>query len=80
MKKNSVFRFAYQIKADIDDSEKWIKLKSWTVECAVAQGDYVLIDLEKKDDSITFILYESYHPFNKNECENDSLDAACFNL
>ena len=45
-----VLRFAYQIKADIDDSEKWIKLKSWIIECAVAQGDYVAIDLEKKDD------------------------------
>ena len=45
-----VLRFAYQIKADIDDSKKWIKLKSWIIECAVAQGDYVAIDLEKKDD------------------------------
>ena len=75
-----VLRFAYQIKADIEESEKWIKLKMWTVECAVAQGDYVVIDLEKKEDRITFILHEAYHPFNKNECENGSTDAACFNL
>ena len=75
-----VLRFAYQIKTELDDAEKWLKLKSWTVECAVAQGDYVVIDLEKKEDRVTFILHESYHPFNKNECENGSPDAACFNL
>ena len=75
-----MLRFAYQIKANIEESEKLIKLKLWTIECAVAQGDYVVIDLEKKDDRITFILHESYHPFNKNECELGSPDARCFNL
>ena len=44
------------------------------------QGNYVVIDLEKKEDRVTFILHESYHPFNKNEYENGSPDAACFNI
>ena len=43
-----VLRFAYQMRVDVDDEDSWIKLKNWTVECAVAQGDYVVIDLEKK--------------------------------
>jgi hypothetical protein len=46
-----VFRFAYQIKTNIEETDKWVKIKSWTVECAVAQGDYVVIDLEKKKPS-----------------------------
>ena len=46
----------------------------------MAQRDYVVIDLEKKEDRVTFILHEAYYPFNKNECENGSPDAACFNL
>jgi hypothetical protein len=46
-----VLRFAYQIKTDIEETEKWVKIKSWTVECAVAQGDYVVIDLGKKTES-----------------------------
>ena len=79
-KKQFVLRFAYQIKADTAESEKWIKLKLWTIECVVAQGDYVVIDLEKQEDQITFILQEAHHPFNKNECELGSPDAHCFNL
>ena len=71
-----VLRFVYQIKANIEESEKWIKLKLWTIECAVVQGDYVVIDLEKKDDRITFILHESYHHFN-NECELGSPHVRC---
>ena len=59
-----VLRFAYQIKADLEEQEKWMKLKLWTVECAVAQGDYVVIDLEKNDDRVTFILHEHMHPFS----------------
>jgi hypothetical protein len=46
-----VLRFAYQIKTDIEETEKWVKIKSWIVECAVAQGDYVVIDLGKKTES-----------------------------
>ena len=36
-----------------------------------------MIDLEKKDDRITFILHESYHHFNKNECELGSPHVFC---
>ena len=62
-----VLRFAYQMRVDVDDEDSWIKLKNWTVECAVAQGDYVVIDLERKrDDRVTLILHELHHPFNKN--------------
>jgi hypothetical protein len=57
-----------------------LKLKSWTVECAVAQGDYVVIDLKKKKNRIIFYFHESYLSFNKNECKNGSSDASCFNL
>ena len=55
-------------------------MKSWTVECAVAQGDYVVLDLEKQEDRVTLILHELYHPFNRNDSENNNPDAACFNL
>lgn len=75
-----VLRFAYQIKSDLEEQEKWIKLKMWTIECAVAQGDYVVIDMEKKDDRITFILHEHEHPFDKNQCEIGSPDAGPLNL
>ncbi len=75
-----VLRFAYQIKADLEEQEKWMKLKLWTVECAVAQGDYVVIDLEKNDDRVTFILHEHMHPFSKNQCEIGSPDAGPLNL
>ena len=72
-----VLRFAYQIKADLnlEEQEKWMKLKLWTVECVVVQGDYVVIDREKNDDRVTFILHEHMHPFSKNQCEIGSHDA-----
>jgi hypothetical protein len=75
-----VLRFSYQLRTPLEEPEKWVRLKFWTIECAVAQGDYVVIDLEKKEDRVTFILHESYHPFNKNECENNSPNAGCLNL
>jgi hypothetical protein len=75
-----VLRFVYQMKTNIEDVDKWVKIKSWSVECAVAQGDYVVIDLEKKDDRVTIILHELQHPFDKNEFENGSPNAGCFNL
>lgn len=78
--KKIVLRFAYQMKANIVESEKWINQKLWTIECVVAQGNYVVIDLEKQEDQITFILQEASHPFNKNECELGSPDARYFNL
>ena len=75
-----VLRFSYQIKADIEEQERWLKLKNWTVECAVAQGDYVVIDIQKNDDMVTFILHEGIHPFDKNQCENASPDAGPLDL
>ena len=75
-----VLRFAYQMKTKNENIDKWVKMKSWTVECAVAQGDYVVVDLEKQEDRVTLILHEHEHPFSKNDCENNSPDAACFNL
>ena len=75
-----VLRFAYQMKTKNEDIDKWVKMKSWTVECAVAQGDYVVVDLEKQEDRVTLILHEHNHPFSKNDCENNSPDAGCFNL
>ena len=41
----------------------------WTIKYAIVQRDYVVIDLEKKDDQITFTIHEFYHPFNRNECK-----------
>ena len=75
-----VLRFGYQMKTKNENIDKWVKMKSWSVECAVAQGDYVVIDLENKDDRVTIILHEHEHPFSKNDCENGSPDAGCFNL
>jgi len=46
-----VFRFAYQMKTDIEETKKWVKIKSWKVECAVAQGNYVVMDIGKKRQS-----------------------------
>ena len=48
-----ILRFAYQMRTKNEEIDKWVKLKSWTIECALVQGDYVVIDLEKKDDRIT---------------------------
>ena len=75
-----VLRFAYQMRTKNEEIDKWVKMKLWTVECAVAQGEYVVLDLEKQEDRVTLILQESYHPFSKNDCENNSPYAACFNL
>lgn len=76
-----VMRFSYQLRVPIDAEESWVKLTSWKIECVVAQGDYVVVDLEKKnDDRVTFILHSLLHPFNKNECEISSPEAGCFNL
>ena len=75
-----VLRFAYQLKADLDAQEKWLKLKLWSLECAVAQGDYVVIDLEKNEDRVTIILHEYEHPFDKNQCEIGSPLAGPLNL
>lgn len=71
-----VMRFSYQLRVPIDAEESWVKLTSWKIECVVAQGDYVVVDLEKKnDDRVTFILHSLLHPFNKNECEISSPEA-----
>src|SRR5450631_2274060 len=43
-----VLRFGYQMKTKDIDVDKWVRVKNWSVECAVAQGDYVVIDLEKQ--------------------------------
>jgi hypothetical protein len=75
-----VLRFGYQMKTADEDTDSWVRVKSLSVECAVAQGDYVVIDLEKKDDRVTIILQEHRHPFNKAECENGNPDAGCFNM
>jgi hypothetical protein len=75
-----VLRFGYQMKTKNIDVDSWVRVKNWSVECAVAQGDYVVIDLEKQDDRVTIILHEHRHPFHKAECENGSPDAGCFNL
>ena len=68
------------MKTENEEIDKCVKMKTLTVECAVAQGVYVVIDLENKDDCVTIILHEHYHPFSKNDCENGSPDARCFNL
>ena len=75
-----VLRFSYQIKANLEEQERWIKLKMWEVECAVSQGDFVVLDMEKNDDRITFILHEHEHPFDKNQCELVSTDAGPLDL
>ena len=43
-----VHRFAYQTRTKNEEIDKWVKFESWTIECALAQGDYVVIGLEKK--------------------------------
>jgi hypothetical protein len=68
------------MKTKDEDVDSWVRVKTWSVECAMVQDDYVVIDLEKKDDRVTIILQEHRHPFNKAECENGSPDASCFNL
>ena len=76
-----VLRFAYQLRTPLNTAESWVKLTSWAIECVVAQGDFVVVDLEKqKDDRVTFILHHLLHPFDKNECEMSSPQADCFDL
>lgn len=76
-----VLRFAYQLRVPIEADDSWVKLASWAIECVVAQGDYVVVDLEKnKDDRVTFILHFLMHPFDKNECEISSPQAGCLDL
>ena len=60
-----VLRFAYQMRTKNEEIDKWVKMKSWKIECAMAQGDYVVLDLEKQEDRVTLILHESYYPFSK---------------
>lgn len=46
----------------------------------MAQGDYVVVDLEKKDDRVTLILHVMLHPFKVNNCVLSNPDASCFQL
>lgn len=39
-----VLQFAYQLRVPIDIVESSVKLTSWTIECILAQGGYVMVD------------------------------------
>ena len=76
-----VLRFSYQLKESPADSDDWVKLTSWAIECVVAQGDYVVVDLEKKkDDRVTFLLHFLKHAFSKTECQISSPEAVGLDL